>query len=350
MLFIGIFVIILIFFGSKIQYKPLANSLSTTHSKGIRGAAALVVVIHHIMLEMPEDGGLISFFQRSGFLAVSLFFFYSGYGLMKSHQDKENYAKTFFSRRILAIALPYTVITAIYWLADQAFGIPHDLKGVLLAIYNGTPIVKDSWYIVAILIFYCFFWVLMLLFKQRKGLILAGSAAWLVLWLLFCKRMNYQFYWYNTAPCLCLGLVVAVTEQKLLNAVKRWYPWLLAAAAVLFVVSYLGIVYLPIAGIAQLLLYWVTGALFVMLVLLLTATVRIGNPVLEFLFGISLELYLIHRLVMNFLRSKFLFIENDILWSISVLLLSAGLAFGLHWCFTHMNRGVQKLFGLRKQK
>ena len=70
-----------------------ANCLSVEATRSIRGICALIIVLHHLAQEIDTFSPFCIVFKPLGFLAVTVFFFYSGYGLMKSHQCKADYKK-----------------------------------------------------------------------------------------------------------------------------------------------------------------------------------------------------------------------------------------------------------------
>ena len=100
-------------FGTKDFHDDYA-SLDTM--KSLRGFAAIGVILHHISQEdIFQEMKVLSGFVNAGAYFVALFFFCSGYGLIKSLKTKENYLKGFVKKRIVkAIIIPFYVNVLIY--------------------------------------------------------------------------------------------------------------------------------------------------------------------------------------------------------------------------------------------
>lgn len=81
-----------------IKRKSIFNAnndvLDKYNSNKIKGLLALLIIIHHLSIYIKETI-LLKVFTIVGVIAVSAFFFYSGYGLMTSYLKKENYLKDF---------------------------------------------------------------------------------------------------------------------------------------------------------------------------------------------------------------------------------------------------------------
>ena len=132
-------------------------------------------------------------FSRIGYLAVAVFFFYSGYGLMKKHISSPQYYKKFLCNRIPTILIPYLVINVVYWLYYTGTGKVYSIKQIMIATFqNGAPIAKFSWYIIVILLFYLCFWLLMTIFKKHYDYIIVSTFVLNVLYIIACRHLNHR--------------------------------------------------------------------------------------------------------------------------------------------------------------
>ena len=78
--------------------------LSLDTMKSLRGFAAIGVILHHISQEQVfQQEGILLPFVNAGAYFVSIFFFASGYGLLKSFNSKPDYLKGFIKKRIVGI-------------------------------------------------------------------------------------------------------------------------------------------------------------------------------------------------------------------------------------------------------
>ena len=84
----------MIFLGGKRADENSFNSdfLSIRATKSLQGLAAFGVLCHHIsQTEILQKSGEIQVFKEVGFLFTGIFFFVSGYGLLKSLDTKRDY-------------------------------------------------------------------------------------------------------------------------------------------------------------------------------------------------------------------------------------------------------------------
>ena len=81
-------------FGRKLEFNDDFTSLDAM--KSLRGFAAIGVLLHHISQEdLFQAKSVLSPFVNAGAYFVAIFFFCSGYGLIKSLDTKKDYLKGF---------------------------------------------------------------------------------------------------------------------------------------------------------------------------------------------------------------------------------------------------------------
>ncbi|MBQ4317195.1 MAG: acyltransferase [Clostridia bacterium] len=301
--------------------KPIRNGihedfLSVESGKSIRGLLALIIVLHHLAnrFSAAESGVVFRIFCDIGFLAVSIFFFISGYGLQKQHIEKENYSKGFLLKRLPTVLIPYIIVNVIYWAMSFLYEKPLGILDILKGLIDGSPVVAHSWYIISIIVFYIAFAVLMWICKKRHGLMLLLASVFYVVYAFVCIKLNYGAWWYNTAFVLIFGMIWAVYEKQIMNLLKKCY-WLVSVISVIaFAVMFIAARFLPESDfpIKSIL----ASAFFSVLALLVFAKIKFENPILKFVGKISLELYLCHEIFIILFRSNVCFIENNLVYSL----------------------------------
>lgn len=343
MIFLFLFVILIVY-KAEFTARGFRDCLSKSTTASVRGICTLVVILHHLAQKCQTEELFSMIFWKLGFLAVAMFFFYSGYGLMKRFCSDPDYPDTFLVKRFGAVLVPYLCVIGLYWVVDTLLGEPHTLTEVLRSLINGHPIVTDSWYVLTILEFYLCFYLLMRICGKKTGAIAVGSLLWCAVWVLVCAGAGYDPYWYNAVICIWVGILVAMAEEPLQKIMKKYYVPVWIAAMAVFAAAFCILyrknpTFLPVyVG-----LHYLCEIAFIAVVLLVTMKFGTKNRVWDFLSRISLEAYLCHRLFMNLLRSRYIWIQSDSLWGIAVLVLSVAAAYGLHKLFGRMNQAVQKL-------
>ena len=123
-----------------------------------RFIAALLVVNGHTFMYysgMPEASSWLNL----GAQCVSLFLFFSAYGLMCAYEKKGvTYLQGFIPRRIGRILIPlltaYVISLPIYAVYQGSF----DWTNVIGTLYWGGPYLKFSWYVTEIAVLYLLYY------------------------------------------------------------------------------------------------------------------------------------------------------------------------------------------------
>ena len=254
------------------------NSSSLEVMKSLRGFAAIGVILHHISQEdafqyanMIKDWnnprpGELSIFVNAGYLFVSIFFFCSGFGLIKSFDSKPDYLKDFMKKRVLKVlVIPYYVNVLFYAVYHLISGaqmttvqwITNFLGFTLMNAYAWYPIVAALLYIAFYLIFKniknqktCFWLMAIIIFLMGVFFCVSGHFAWWAgpknWWLegmenaAWWKQQKVFWFsgewWVNSAPAMLAGMLFARNEEKIREWFKKLY-WLKLLGAVVLMLA-----------------------------------------------------------------------------------------------------------------
>lgn len=274
--------------------------LSKDSTGALKGLLCVVIFFHHFAGFFKSFDILYYVLVHTGFLAVALFFFVSGYGLAVSAKTKAGYVKTFLPKRLLRVLVPYWICLLLYILAALVFGVPTkssvDWKNILLSLVGASEIAENSWFVPAIVFLYVLFWLCLRFFKRKTALLLMlGVMAALSAVFIATGKMTV---WSSSFFGFYIGVVWGFYQERLQTFFRRmFYPkWLLAFLATGL---FLGLKILSNRGgllwgehLAELF----ASDLFCIICVLTLFKVKIGNGILVFLGGISFEVYLLHGL------------------------------------------------------
>ena len=286
------------------EYLALANCIPW------RGVMALLVVFHHISQHTPSSP-IMQLFYPIGCMAVSVFFFYSGYGLQTQFLSKPDYKKNFFSHRIFPILIPYLLMTFFYWISNGIIGIPMAFSTVIKNLFSEYAIVSNSWYIMCLLSFYIFYGCSMKVCKTKNGMIVA-TALYCMGWICFCKYNHLGNWWFNATHALLIGTIWASYYEQITSWIKKHY-WILCIP--LFLICIIFLIYIR-NYVSNYTSAVVLSTLFPLCFLLLCMKFKINNPILSFTGKLSFELYMAH----GFFLYAFRFIESDVFYTISIFI------------------------------
>jgi hypothetical protein len=262
------------FSGFKNQFHSDSTSLEVT--KCLRGFAAIGVIIHHIALEQAfqkANGngipGELSLFLNAGYRFVAIFFFCSGYGLIKSFETKPDYLKPFMKKRVLkAIVIPYYVSIVIF--AVFRFATGERLSPVLwITNFLGITMMNSyAWYPVVAAILYTAFFVIFKNIRNQKICFSLMALLILLLGVVFCVNGHFTWWageknwwldwncelhkkwwtgnnvwwfsgewWVNSAPALFVGMLFARFEKQITVWFKKIY-WLKLSGVLLIMACF----------------------------------------------------------------------------------------------------------------
>ncbi|MCR5342321.1 MAG: acyltransferase [Butyrivibrio sp.] len=317
---------ILLLWGAKPQGKGQWNdSLSLSQTKAFQGFLTVAIMLHHIGQKtcaswlFPKSRIIpgLEFFVPIGYILVSFFLFFNGYGAYKSFHTKKNYLNGFVKKRILPVVLSLYSTTLIFFIARLLIGEKMDMPGALLYLSSIKLCNPNTWYVIVLPFFYLAFY-LAFRFIKKDGLAVAATTAFVVAYILVGTSIDHNDYlirgewWWNCVHMFPVGILFAKYEDKIIPHLKKYY-WIYAILAVaalyplyLYSVhaqdffSYYGenfgapdkVLRRRMTLLSQV---FVTMD-FVFASLLLGMKVKIGNRFLKFMGTITLEFYLIHGL------------------------------------------------------
>ena len=275
------------------------NFFSKDYTNTLKGLCAIVVLLVHVdpSYQNPLQDGVGSF----AYVAVTLFFFISAYGMQLSVERKPGYLKHFWRNRLVSLLIPCFLIN-LFAFAYQ-MGILNNKSLAVLVEINGY---------VKVLLQYCLlFYCVMMLGKWLKvektwitdGLLIAGVAG-SSLYLYFSEGgdgANVSGWCYER-----YGLVWGLLLYRFFPRALNWFnaQRLVKIIAFSFLSALLGILYLKFKTdwfYGEYLLKVLLGISIITLLFLVSQKRIFGNRVGRFLGDISFEIYLSHGLIMGIL-------------------------------------------------
>lgn len=341
------------------------DSLSLSHSKDLLGFFALMIVVHHVIQALIQNRGanvgIMVIYENMGVCFVGGFFFFSGYGLIKSLYSKKDYFEHFFKKRILKILVPFYVVNTFFTIVANHMGMldSYEVAPCMVGIIMPND---HMWYLVEIVVLYLLFYKN---FKNRKS----EKQAFIRMFVDIVAVIAISFifghgpfwfqgeWWYNSTILFFIGMLIARFEAPVISFAKKYYISLTCFMAVAFVALYkitVGVIntrgyWTEYSGIS-----WAQSNLdklealsvqipmiicFVMLILLLGLKVKVSNKALRFLGKISLDLYITHRLCIW----VFEFIKSPGMYLFTVLICSLVLGSIFHVIIAIANKIVYKI-------
>ncbi len=339
-----IFFIILFLFNIDIKRKN--DYLSLEYTKYLKGILALVVVFCHIQYGRTTVP-IFKIFNYVGDLAVSCFFFFSGYGLISQYlKNSEGYLKTFFRKRIVKILFAYMIFICIYLIYYFISGTFKNFDDIITFTKSRSLIVSHSWYIIDIIILYVAFYVIAKIFKENYKFIIIGMYGFVTFLTFIMIYFEMPEFWYVSIFSLCFGMNYKIIQEKIDNKnIKKYY----IIATVIFIIFeilqfIINQIYESISiTVIVAILKNVAYISFTFLIISIGKYIQFKNPIFEFLGEISLELYLIHGLFEKVFSNISYTNANNFLYGVSVLVCSIIFAHLIHQFILRVNGSRKKV-------
>lgn len=333
----------ILFIGSSRRSANETAFFDRISSKEVQGALAVFIIFHQTVVALDAnhiDAGDLAFFYYYGILAVSFFFFSSGFGLIKRWMTDQNYIKGFMRRRIFTVLVPFFICNYIYLtdaLVNNIIISKHFGFGEVICSFFGIFLVNNEmWFAVEIMILYVAFRAVFARVKKPlTGIIIMTLVVLIMMTIgLFSGHsdtgvMSYWFkgeWWYNTIFMFPVGMLYAYKEERINKVIRKAFVAVLLASSILVVLmdhihrnlvskSIYWTEYYDSAnpildkllGLGQETLY---ELVFLIFVITLMSRIKIGNPVIRFFGKISLEIIMLNYLMID--KLYFLYMQYGI--------------------------------------
>lgn len=275
---------------------PLHNDIqksSRAIANCIKGMMAVLIVLSHVH-NYYSNIGLIKIFTPFGYIGVTVFFFYSGYGVAKNTWENASYLDDYWVKRLLKIYVPYIVATIIYIVVLPITGqaLPK-ICDVVIALSAIKRLLPYSWYVFIVLLWYLLWYFCSKMAKDQKYTLVAVSVV-LATYFIVCGVLEVGPFYYKSIICLWIGVYFAYTE-KVSNAAFNSNVWIILIAGALFILSVFGLYkYDRYDDIIYSMIVSISSASFIVIVqCCLSKGLKFYNNVANFLGNISYEIYLL---------------------------------------------------------
>lgn len=315
--------------------------LSLHSSSCIKGICALIIVISHLKnsTEILSNSLIGKFFGLLAYLAVGVFFFFSGYGIsLKFKKSGREYIKAFPLVRMLPLYCTCVFLTIINFVIPIIEFSKISIQYVVCSLLFPGYGIGFGWYIQALFLIYLIFWLVFLCFPKLNrtvGYVIITSICFCLFF--FAKPM----LWWQSLLGFLLGCLWAEHKKKIdrLLSEKRMYLTILLVVVTIFCVTVL------MGNLNSIETMWyskilktISVPLFVTAVLLLIKRINVENVVTSFLGEISLEIYCLQMIFMTLFHSKLIYISNDILYWAANLICIIATAWAIHPIVSFINR------------
>lgn len=308
MTFYLLLVFVLCIYGVTVYQKPefCKDYLLRENTMSVRGIFVFMVIGQHFITYTELNGAYDTFYMHVGqFLGqniVTIFLFYSGYGVYESIKKKgKDYIRRIPVKRVLLTLLHFDCAVLIFCIVDKLLGKQYPLKQTLLAFTGWTGIGNSNWYVFAVLFTYIFTWIAFsILHKYPVAGIIATTLLTVVYIVIVHHYRPQEGWWYNTILCYVAGMWYSHLKGKIEKVLfSEKYPNI-------YYLAFLGSVIAVILGkphIGRLPIYIIWTLCFSVMVVLLTMKISVHNKILNWFGTYTFEIYILQRIPMMILSN-----------------------------------------------
>jgi len=275
-------------------------ALLSRHRQFLYGFAALWIVLFHCIFSLPEGEPLapLRWFKDRGNCGVDIFALLSGMGLYRS-MKKDERVLPFYGRRISKVFLPTFLVAALFYGIQFTGTGQYILKLMIMPFLAG---VGFYWYVPFILLMYLLYPLVYRLQKRSEKLLWIPLLASLLLpsvllavvpgWTQHCERLLTRI------PVFLIGCMLAPKIDRKESVSLWWMPLALAAYIPL---EFVRIWPLNRYAYALMSVFLVMGLSLSAQLLIRGASGRLVYRMTAFMGGISLEMYLLHTRLRDYI-------------------------------------------------
>ncbi len=297
LLFFLVYIIICLY-GIRFCTQGNENYLSIDTTTSIKGIFILLVFFSHFnsYVSLTSQTNLIyrSIVGLFGQAMVTLFLFYSGYGVMESIKKKGiDYIDSFPCKRILATLFRFDCAVLLFLIVGVIFGSQYSLEQIILSLLGWETLGNSNWYIFVILVLYFITYLAFKLIKTKNYIVqvIVITVITCVL-IVICRRYNIKpMHWYDTALCYTVGMFYSLLRKYIDSVFRKnimWFVLLIALAGTFIVFKSHG----------STAAYLLSNIVFALIVVCFTMRFHIGNRILNWCGDNLFELYILQRIPM----------------------------------------------------
>ena len=280
----------------------ILNKYSTNFTRGV---AILFIMFHHLVQQINITDSILNYLNLIGYLCVGVFLFLSGYGNYLSYKNNDGNAETWILKRILRIYIEFWIIwiidlVAVYFINGDSYGITNILSQGL----SMTFPYWINWYLKIQVLAYILFYITFKLFKNRNSEILIVST------IMFCGLMillKYDSYWWNTIICFGVGSLFTKYKNLIVSGLQKINKWIALITSILVFIIFF------IIGCKISYFTVISSVVFCITITVILYYYQFRSKIINFIGGISLEIYLWHLVLLKLLfRNKEAIINTNI--------------------------------------
>ena len=281
------------------------------YTSSIRGIFVWLIIFRHYYSFYRNKKYLyIKILNFLGQQIVSLFLFYSGYGIFESIKAKgANYLKT-LPKKIIIFFIKFQIILFFYLLINIILGIKISLRRYLLSMVFKTTIGNSNWFTFTIIAFYFYSYISFISVKKERFYL---AIIYLNIIIIIHIYLVYNYFFpkisfpIDNSFCFIFGFYYSLIRKfadRLLMKDDSYYFLIVLIIKIIYYFFYINL-------FRSLLNRLMRNCFFCIIVVFISLKIRFYNSFLIFLNSHSFSIYLLQRIIMIIVSHKQYFENNE---------------------------------------
>ena len=319
-----------------ISFKPFQpDYLTISKTTSVKGLFTVLIFFSHarsycVGVVSDDLGSKVLFFL--GQMIVVMFFFYSGFGIMKQYEHRGlSYVSSFPKNRILKLLLHFDLAVLLFLIVQSLLGDKYPIFHYVFCWLGWASIGNSNWFIFDMLDLYILSYFAFVIINRftlsKKHAVVFIAVGTLILWTLLYHLKHGESWWYNTLFAFTAGILYSQVHTVIDDFHKK-HPLLFLLLVILISALWIAIHFW--IGIDPL---GVSAILFSLIIAGGTSVISIDNSFLHILGKNCFQIYILQRIPM-ILLSYFGINYNFPLFIICASVLTALLVIGFN-CLTN---------------
>ena len=329
MLLFFILYVAIVCYGLTFRRHRTTEYLDVEHTQSVKGIFILLVFFSHFNLTVTYTSPMDALYARIvtffGQTMVTMFLFYSGYGVMESIKAKGmRYIAAIPQKRIVGTVLRFETAVLVYIIVSALLGEIYTPTHYLLAILGWESVGNSHWYIFDIVLLYLLTYIsFRMTYRQdRERPMLAASIVLIVTCIGILILIRYPgikpIWWYDTILCYAMGLVYSLYKDRIESIINRNLgTW------IVFLVVFWVLFYFFKMRSNNIWMVMGTNIAFCIAVIILTMRLLFRNKVLMWCGQHLFEIFILHRIPICVLQYFALDELNVYLYFVGCVILTA---------------------------
>lgn len=306
-----ILLVIILVSGRKVENENERYSID--QNLPIRGMLVLFVILNHLY----ESAYML------GNIAVSLFFCFSGYGLIKGYTNKRDYFNGYIIKKAKNILFPYFIFNIIY-IVWNIFALDNNYTILqLVKSFFTASLMPVGWYVIIAFDLYLIFYFVYKYLKiddYKKAVIIFFLE---ILLMIILYILRFGSWWYCSIFAFPIGIIMALKDEKI--SIKKYiinkYTFVLSLF-ILFLTYIYAFYYKLNDGLVFLIIKFIHSILVCIVYFNIFKKYKVDNKILSLIGKNSLIIYMIHPFIYRVMNYFSLIFDLNILNFIIILILS----------------------------